>query len=65
MRLTPHRHPRATHSGAEAKRTPERTNKRETDLKRGDREAAPLKRVYPKSKRYIDVGGEIRHNILY
>ena len=45
VRLTPHRHPRAARSGAEAKRTAERTNKRETDRKRGGREAAPLIRL--------------------
>ena len=27
VRLTPHRHPRVARSGAEAKRTPERTNR--------------------------------------
>lgn len=32
-------------SGAEAKRTPERTNKRKPDRKRGGREAAPLNRL--------------------
>ena len=31
VRLTPHRHPLAALAGAEAKRTPERTNKRKPD----------------------------------
>ena len=33
--LTPHRHPRASRSGAEAKRTPEQA-KRQTEIKGGD-----------------------------
>ena len=47
VRLTPHRHPRAARSGAEAKRTPERTNRTNGQpIERcGGCEAAPLNRL--------------------